>query len=108
MSKITKDICKNVAPELRSQAETLADAVLTLQAKIIQQIPIYESEPLSQEVTVGTGETVLRQNPMPVEFRATVRDYASTLRALKEITGVEDITEPTQIAELKSQFKIAK
>lgn len=78
-------LCENLNPELRTQAMTLANAVITMQDKIEQQIPRYKTEPLDQPVTLGTGETVIRANPYVQEFRATVRDYSNALKNLKEI-----------------------
>ena len=78
-------ICGNVSKDIKPQAVTLANAVLAMQAKIDQQIPVYEQMPLAQQVTVGTGERMLRQNPAVQEFRATVRDYAQALKSLHEI-----------------------
>ena len=80
-----EDICKKVSEDIKPQAETLAKAVLAMQAKIDQQIPVYEQMPLAQQVTVGTGERMLRQNPAAQEFRATVRDYAQALKSVHEI-----------------------
>ena len=45
---------------------TLEHAILAMRDKIEEQIPIFSNEPLSQEVTVGTGETILRQNPYDI------------------------------------------
>lgn len=80
-----KTLCGSVTKEFRPQVETLVSSILAMQAKIDQQIPQYKDAQLAQEVTVGTGETMLRQNPMVQEFRATVRDYAAALKNLKEI-----------------------
>lgn len=78
-------MCENVRADLKPQAVTLANAVLTIQEKIEQQIPIYKQMPLAQQVKVGTGEKMLRANPATQEFRATVRDYAQALNSLNEI-----------------------
>lgn len=86
-------ICANVRKDIKDQAVTLANAVLAMQKKIDQQIPIYEQMPLSQMVKVGTGETVLRQNPAVVEFRATVRDYAAALNNLQNIVEANETHE---------------
>ena len=82
-----EQLCKGVNPKLKAQAITLANAVLTMQEKIEQQIPIYKDEPLAQLVTLGSGEQTLRANPIVQEFRATVRDYATALDNLEEILG---------------------
>jgi hypothetical protein len=80
-------ICANVSADIKPQAVTLANAVIAMQAKIDQQIPIYEQMPLAQQVTVGTGERMLRQNPAVQEFRATVREYAQALNNLQQLVG---------------------
>ena len=80
-------LCKNVNKDIKPQAVTLANAVLAMQSKIEEQIPIYEKMPLAQQVTVGTGERMLRQNPAVQEFRATVREYAQALNNLQQLIG---------------------
>ena len=82
-------MCRNVDPRIKGQAIALANAVITLQNKIIQQTPEYESAPLTQEVIVGTGEKVLRSNPLVQEYRATVRDYAAAMKSLDEIINAK-------------------
>lgn len=102
-----EEICANVAPGIKAQAVTLANAVLTIQKKIEQQIPIYEQMPLAQQVTVGTGETMLRQNPATQEFRATVRDYAAALNSLNEILDANKTAPASSpIEELRNRFKV--
>lgn len=101
------EICRNVPEDIRAQAVTLANAVLTIQEKIEQQIPIYKQMPLAQQVKVGTGETMLRANPATQEFRATVRDYASALNALNGILeGQQAPTESTALEDLRKAFKV--
>ena len=79
------------------------------QKKIEQQIPIYEQMPLAQQVTVGTGEKMLRQNPAVQEFRATVRDYAASLNNLQGILENHSTAETVaSIEEFRSRFKVAK
>lgn len=70
-----------MSDNIKDQVETLKKAVLTMQEKIEQQIPIYKQMPLAQQVKVGTGESMLRANPATQEFRATVRDYAQALNS---------------------------
>lgn len=100
-------ICKGVDPRIKAQAIVLANAVITLQNKIIQQTPEYESAPLVQEIIVGTGEKVLRDNPLVKEYRATVRDYAASIKSLDEILNAKKGTdERSPLDELKTKFKI--
>lgn len=100
-------MCQGVNPRIRKQAVTLAESVLTLQNKIIQQTPAYEKAPLFQEVMVNTGETVLRANPLVQEFRATVRDYDQALKSLNELLNAQKGTaEANPMDALKNKFKI--
>ncbi len=89
--------------------KTLEKAILTVQKKITQQIPVFRNAPLAQEVTVGTGETMLRQNPEVSEFRALVKDYSQLLKAYKELTADSDNKSNVQALEdIRSKFKVAK
>lgn len=100
-------ICANVSKDIRPQAVTLANAVLAMQAKIDQQIPIYEQMPLAQTVKVGTGEVMLRQNPATQEFRATVRDYAAALNNLQDILeNNKTETSSGSLKELQEKFRL--
>ena len=108
MTQIEK-ICANVSADIRPQAITLANAVLAMQNKIEQQIPLYEEMPLAQQVTVGTGETMLRQNPAVQEFRATVRDYSQSLSNLYDI--LENHKKPTTVtslSDMRNKLKAVK
>ena len=86
-------LCKNVNKDIRPQVITLAEGVLAMQRKIQQQIPVYEDMPLAQEVTVGTGEKMMRQNPAATEFRALIREYAAGISALQALINDNKITE---------------
>lgn len=102
-------ICSNVKDDIRPQAVTLANAVLAMQSKIEQQIPKYKRTAFDQKVKLGTGETVLRSNPIQSEFRATVREYAAALNTLQTI--LSENKAPTQVSDMESlrnKFKMAK
>ena len=102
-----EQICARVSKDLKPQAVTLANAVLAMQKKIDQQIPIYEQMPLAQQVTVGTGEKMLRQNPAVQEFRATVRDYAQALNNLQDILeNNKTETSSGSLKELQEKFRL--
>ena len=103
MTKAEK-ICANVSADIKPQAVTLANAVIAMQAKIEEQIPIYKQMPLAQQVTVGTGERMLRQNPAVQEFRATVRDYVQALNSLQQLTDSADNN--TQASDHKTVIKL--
>lgn len=103
-----EEICANVSADIKPQAVTLANAVVAMQEKIDQQIPIYKKMPLAQQVTVGTGEKMLRQNPAVQEFRATVRDYAQALNNLQAILdNTPDQVEESSVEDIRKKFKIA-
>ena len=100
-------LCANLNSDVKDQVITLAKAVLIMQEKVEQQIPVYKQMPLAQQVTVGTGERMLRQNPAVQEFRATVRDYAQALNNLQEILISQNKTpEGSAIDDLRNHFKV--
>lgn len=110
MKDPAKEICKNVDKKIKPQAVTLAKAVLAMQAKIEQQLPIYEKMPLAQQVTVGTGEKMLRQNPATQEFRATVRDYAQALNNLTNMVGEapKEAAKTSDLTSIRGKYKVAR
>lgn len=100
-------LCANLNSDVKDQVITLAKAVLVMQEKVEQQIPVYKQMPLAQQITVGTGERMLRQNPAVQEFRATVRDYAQALNNLQEILSSQNKTpEGSAIDGLRNRFKV--
>lgn len=102
-------LCQGVKPELRQQAMTLANAVLSMQEKIEEQIPTYKASEMYQEVTTQTGDLMLRSNPIMQEFRATVKDYAAALNNLQNIVSENKTpTQTSDMAELRKKFKVAK
>lgn len=106
-AELTERITVGVAPDLQAQAVTLADAILAMQEKITTSIPEYKAMPLSQTVTVGTGETILRANPAAQEFRATVRDYAQALKSLNEILASgKPTTSASAVDDLRARFGV--
>ncbi len=92
---------------IRPFTVSLTNAVMALQKKIEGQTDYYAELPLAQEVTVGTGETMLRANPAAVEYRATVRDYAAALKSLSDILDAKH-EEPAEedIDSLRKKFKV--
>ena len=102
-----KELCANVNPNIRPQAETLAEAVFALQAKIEQQMPLYETMPLTQLLTTVQGEQAIKANPHMQEFRATVRDYAAALKSLQEILGNNtESMEVRHLDNLRAKFRV--
>ena len=89
-----EQMCDGLSDELKARAIPLAESLLALQDKLAQQTPIYATQPLAQEVTVGTGETILRSNPITQEYRATVRDYSQALKAFNDLIASEHEKQP--------------
>ena len=100
-------ICSGVSPKLHSQAVTLASAVIALQEKIEQQMPVYQQLPLAQTMTTTQGEKVLKNNPAMQEFRGTVRDYAQALNNLQDILeNNKTETSSGSLKELQEKFRL--
>jgi hypothetical protein len=111
MAKSAATMCKKVNKEIKSQAMTLARAVLAMQEKIDAQIPVYEKLPLAQMLTTTQGEKALKNNPAMQEFRATVRDYAAALKdlnALIEEHPAEQALAASPLELLRDRFKMAE
>jgi hypothetical protein len=106
MTAKSKKLCKNVKGPLDKQIITLSDAVLTMQKKIEEQIPVFKEAPLSMTMEKGDGKNVVRSNPTVTEFRALVRDYSSSLMTLKEILeeSPQD-QQPSPLDAIRERFK---
>ena len=102
MAKSAASMCKKVNKDIKSQAMTLARAVLAMQEKIEEQIPTYESLPLAQTLTTTQGEKALKSNPAMQEFRATVRDYASALKDLNTLIEEHSTEQSANVSALDS------
>ena len=101
-------LCERVDENLRPQVVTLARAVAALQEKIEQQTDLYRRVPLSQLVTTMQGEQVYKANPIVQEYRATVRDYAASLKNLQDM--LENHSAPAEVSSLdalRKTFKIS-
>jgi len=101
-------LCERVDEDLKPQVATLARAVAALQDKIEQQTDLYRSSPLSQLVTTMQGEQVNKANPIMQEYRATVRDYAASLKNLQDM--LENHSAPAEVSSLdalRKTFKIS-
>lgn len=90
------------------QLHTLENAILAMRDKIEEQIPMFREEPLAQTVTVGTGESMLRQNPNVSEFRALVKDYGQAIKTYRELSAGSDSAETGNLDSLRAKFKVAK
>ena len=87
---------------------TLVESTLAMQAKIIEKMPEFSDMELYQEVTVGTGETIMRGNPAMQEFRALVKDYSSLVSTLQSILADKKPTSISDLDSIRKKFKVAK
>lgn len=87
--------------------ETLLEAILTMQDKILALKDEFEMAPLTFEAEMGDGRTITRANPFVQEYRALVKDYSVALKSYKELSGNDDISEGDEIAKLRERFKVA-
>lgn len=102
-----EELCKDVDSSIRPQVVTLANAVLSMQKKIEKHSPELAEMPLTQEVVVNTGETVIRANPAIGEFRALVRDYTTALKSLRDIVGEQGQGDNgSSLDSLRNKFKV--
>lgn len=105
--RAAQDLCAGVNKQYKKQAVTLAKAVLALQDKIEQQLPVFEHQPLAQVLTTTQGEQALKQNPAVSEFRATVRDYATALKNLQDIIENNKAPEKaSSLADFRAKLKV--
>jgi len=94
--------------KFKEAPETLKKSILTMQRKIQDSEEEIREAPLTIEAEMGDGRYVTRANPALQEYRALVRDFASALRAYKEITGEKETAEVNRLESLRSRFKVAK
>lgn len=88
--------------------ETLLSAILAMQKKITEMIPEFETAELTYTAEMGDGREIIRANPLVQEFRALVKDYSVALKAYKEISDGQSVTENSQLTDIRSRFKVAK
>ena len=88
--------------------ETLQKAIVSMQRKINKNRTEFQKAPLTIEVELGDGRTIVRANPFVQEYRALVKDFASTMKIYKDITGSKGEKEASQLDDIRSRFKVAK
>ena len=96
-------ISSGLSDEMKPLVITLAES-----AKIIEKMPEFSDMELYQEVTVGTGETIMRGNPAMQEFRALVRDYSSLVSTLNSLLADKKPTSVSDLDSIRKKFKVAK
>lgn len=102
-------ICKNVNSPLRSQIETVVESVLAMQTQLEDNHDEFLTQPLSIQVTVGTGETINRANPFVQEYRTLFKDYMNALVQLTKLiddAGVEE--EINALSSIKDKIRLVK
>lgn len=86
--------------------ETLLEAILAMQEKILEVTPEFEAAPIAVVVEKGDGNEVYRANPFIAEYRALVKDYANAIKAYKEIVGSGNAEASAKLSEIRTKFKV--
>ena len=92
---------------IRDTSDTLRDAILLMQEKIIESKEDFINADLSIEVRKRDGNDVVRANPCVQEYRALVKDFYTALKAYKEIRGTEE-DGANNLSSIRERFKVAK
>lgn len=87
--------------------ETLKKAILAMKRKIDKNKTEFLNAPLTVEVELGDGRVVTRTNTIVQEYRALVRDYATALKAYKDITDGKIEKEANTLSDLRTKFKVS-
>lgn len=87
--------------------ETLKKAILAMKRKIDKNKTEFLNAPLTVEVELGDGRVVTRTNTIVQEYRALVRDYATALKAYKDITEGKIEKEASTLSDLRTKFKVS-
>ena len=88
--------------------ETLKQALFTIREKIIKHEDEFLEAPLSIEAEMGDGRYVERANPLVQEYRALIRDFASGMKAYRDLTSDEEHAEVTSLDDIRARFRVAK
>ena len=89
--------------------ETLRQAILAMQEKIIRYEAEFMGAPLTIKAVMGDGRVVERKNPLVQEYRALVRDYAAALKSYKDLTGQEEAQEEAEaLSGIRAKLRLVK
>lgn len=97
----------NRGDSFQKSPETLKKAIVAMKRKIDKNKSEFLAASLTVEVELGDGRIVERANPLVQEYRALVRDYATALKAYKDITDGKIREEAGQLGSLRSRFKVS-
>ncbi len=92
---------------MKDTSDTLRDAILAMQEKLIDSRADFIIADLSIDVMKSDGNEVVRGNPLVQEYRALVKDFCSALKAYKELRGSES-DEVSSLDSIRSRFRVAK
>lgn len=88
--------------------DALRKAIMSMKRKLDKNRVEFQKADLVYDAEMGDGRTIRRGNPLVQEYRAMAKDYASLLKAYKEITGGMETAEADPLDDLRSKFKVAK
>ena len=101
-------MAKKRSDPYKKTPDTLQKAIVSMQRKITKNRVEFVNAPLTIEVEMGDGRTIERANPFVQEYRALVKDFATAIKAYKEITGEAGEKEQSQLDSIRSKFRVAK
>lgn len=94
--------------DFKDTPETLRQAILIMQEKILEHEHEFQIAPLSIEAEMRDGRYITRSNPLVQEYRSLVRDYSAALKAYRDLTGNEQDAEINSLDDIRARFKVAK
>lgn len=86
--------------------ETLLEAILAMQTKLVDLRDEFESAELTYDAEMGDGRVITRANPFVQEYRALVKDFGAALKIYKEISDSTNAVTTHTLEDLRSKFKV--
>ena len=86
--------------------ETLLEAILAMQTKLLDLRDEFESAELTYDAEMGDGRVITRANPFVQEYRALVKDFGVALKTYSEISGNVSEANTHTLEEFRSKFKV--
>lgn len=94
-----------MAKTYKDTPETLLEAILAMQTKLLDLRDEFESAELTYDAEMGDGRTITRANPFVQEYRALVKDFGVALKTYKEISDTSEASTQT-LEDLRAKFKV--
>lgn len=93
---------------LDAAPETLEQAIRSMEEKILDLMDEFKDAPLEYEAKMSDGRWIRRANPFVQEYRALVKDYASAVKAYRDLTDGKEPAGVSSLDELRARLKVVK